>query len=296
MTPKGPLALVKQMAAIFEELELPYALGGSMASSLLGEPRTTVDVDMAVQLDDVVGDALIERFTADFYVPVDSAREAIRAHSSFNLIDTASALKVDLFVVGDGLLDRMQIERRVHVPLPTTPGGIWVTSAEDQVLRKLDWFRRSGAVSDRQWRDVVGILRVNGRSMDFAYLSATAEEVGLGSDLDAALDQAGLDALVHRDKPVLVIDGSQFEDLDGFAREFSKFLNDWEWHGNLDAFNDILRGGFGTPEGGFVLRWTNSDRSSEALGSVVFQALVEVINAHGPGGDEAEDGIDLELL
>lgn len=192
MGPKGPLALVEQLAAIFDALDLPYALGGSMASSLLGEPRTTVDVDLAVQLDEALGEALIERVTADFYVPVEAARNAIRAHSSFNLIDTASALKVDLFVLGDGLLDRMQIERRVQVQLTSGSGGIWVTSGEDQVLRKLDWFRQGAAASDRQWRDVVGILRVSGPAMDVAYLRATAAMVGLTSNLDAALEEAGL--------------------------------------------------------------------------------------------------------
>jgi hypothetical protein len=178
------------MAEILDDLRIPYALGGSMASSLLGEPRSTVDVDMAVRLDRAAGEALLERVGAAFYVPLDSAREAIQGHSSFNLVDTASALKVDLFVVGDGLLDRMQIERRVLVPIPGAPHGIWVTAAEDQVLRKLDWFRRGCSMSDRQWRDVVGILRIHRESMDLDYLRASAIAVGLTDDFNEALQQA----------------------------------------------------------------------------------------------------------
>jgi hypothetical protein len=95
--------------------------------------------------------------------------------------------------------------------------------------------------------------------------------------------------------PVLVIDGDTFDDLDGFAHQFSSYLSDHVWHGNLDAFNDILRGGFGTPEGGFVLRWLSSDRSRRMLGSVLFETLVEIIRTHGPGGDEADDCVELEL-
>jgi hypothetical protein len=95
-------------------------------------------------------------------------------------------------------------------------------------------------------------------------------------------------------KPVLVMDGSRFTDLDGFAREFSRFLTDYEWHGNLDAFNDILGGGFGTPEGGFVLRWLHSDESRDRLGGV-YWSLVGIIRAHGPDGDEADDGVELQL-
>jgi hypothetical protein len=66
--------------------------------------------------------------------------------------------------------------------------------------------------------------------------------------------------------PVLVIDGATFSDLDGFAREFSRLLCNYTWRGNLDAFNDLLRGGFGTPETGWVLRWLNSETSRAALG------------------------------
>jgi hypothetical protein len=187
---KGPLELVRQVAALLDELGIPYALGGSMASSLFGEPRSTADVDIAIKIEHDAGAALLERARAEFYVPLDAARAAIRAHSSFNLVDTAHGLKVDLFVLGDGLLDRMQIERRISVPIPGFVDRLWVTSPEDQVLRKLDWHRRAGDESARQWRDVVGILRVHGDAMDRAYLDETARLLGLGSLLDAATTAA----------------------------------------------------------------------------------------------------------
>lgn len=187
---KSPLDLVRQMAAILDELDVKYALGGSMASSLIGEPRTTVDVDIAIKLVDGAGTALLERVDAEFYVPIDAARVAIEAHTSFNLIDTSHGLKVDLFVLGDGLLDRMQIERRMNIAVPRAVHGIWVTAAEDQVLRKLDWYRSAGRVSDRQWRDVVGILRMCQATMDRNYLERTARTLDLDDLLDTALDAA----------------------------------------------------------------------------------------------------------
>ena len=95
------------------------------------------------------GTALLERVDTEFCVPIDAARVAIQARTSFNLIDTSQGLKVDLFVLGDGLLDRMQIERRMNIAVTRTVHGIWVTAAEDQVLRKLDWHRSAGRVSDR---------------------------------------------------------------------------------------------------------------------------------------------------
>jgi RNAse (barnase) inhibitor barstar len=136
---------------------------------------------------------------------------------------------------------------------------------------------------------------------------------------------------VSNSKPVLTIDGAQFSDLDGFYEEVSRHLiPDRFWGRNLDAFNDILRGGFGTPQGGFQLRWKNSDQSRERLGweetirfierklttchptnrpsvqadlelarrhegGTLFDLIVEITHRHGPGGSESEDGVDLTL-
>ncbi len=182
----GPLDLVERVAAILEDLGIPYALGGSMASSFVGEPRSTVDVDIAIDVSPTLANLLLDRVSAEFYVPTDAAAAAFAAHSSFNLVDTVHGLKVDLFVLGDGLLDRRQIERRVFVTIPGIDRAIAVTSPEDQVLRKLDWYRQGGGVSERQWRDVIGILRIRGVALDMADLAEAADAVGL----DALLAQA----------------------------------------------------------------------------------------------------------
>ena len=190
MTDPGALALIVRIAGIMDELGIDYALGGSLASSLFGEPRATADVDVALRLDPEVGEALLERVGAEFYVPLDTARRAIRAHDAFNLLSSDQSLKVDLFVVGDGLLDRRQIERRVLIPLPGADAGVWVTSPEDQVLRKLDWYRQGGSVSDRQWRDVIGIVLVRGDALDRSYLRETADQLDLRDLLERALRDA----------------------------------------------------------------------------------------------------------
>jgi hypothetical protein len=186
----GPLGLVGTVAQLLDDLAIPYAVGGSLASSLVGEPRSTVDADIAIRVAEDREAELLERTSAAFYVPLATAREAIRAHTSFNLVDTEHGLKVDLFVLGDGLLDRMQIERRFRVAVPGLAREIWITSPEDQVLRKLEWYRDGGGVSDRQWRDVVAILRTRAGVLDEKYLAATARAVGLDELLDEALRQA----------------------------------------------------------------------------------------------------------
>jgi hypothetical protein len=188
---KGTLELVRQVAAMLDALDIPYALGGSMASSVIGEPRSTVDVDIAVRLERENGEELLERARADFYVPLDAARSAIDARSSFNLVDAENGLEVDIFVLGDRLLDRMQIERRVSVSIAGLADPIWITSPEDQVLRKLDRYRNGGLESERQWRDVVAILQVLGDAIDRDYLRSVAEQVELSELLADAIHAAG---------------------------------------------------------------------------------------------------------
>jgi len=134
-----------------------------------------------------------------------------------------------------------------------------------------------------------------------------------------------------RSKPTYVIEGREFTTLEGFYNEISRVLiPEAEWGRNLDAFNDILRGGFGTPAGGFILEWRSSELSKERLGysetvrqleerlsrchstarkrvsaelelarkhagPTVFDWLVEIIRLHGEGGSEAEDSVELHL-
>lgn len=190
MSPEGPLELVIEIALILDELEIPYAVGGSVASSFFGEPRATADIDVAINVTEEAGEELLRHVSADFYVPTEAARHALRNHDSFNLVASDRALKVDLFVLGPGLLDRRQIERRVAMRVPGSEAAIWVTSAEDQVLRKLSWFLGGGSASDRQWRDVIGLLRVSGELLDHRYLRDTAHELGLDELLSRAIAES----------------------------------------------------------------------------------------------------------
>lgn len=186
---KSPIGLALQVGAILDELGVDWVLGGSLASSMFGEPRATVDVDLAISIDPDAFERLLERVRHDFYVPESAARAAGETHGAFNLIDNEHGLKIDVFVLGDALLDRRQVERRLRVDLGEEQ-AIWVTAPEDQVLRKLDWYRNTQMTSDRQWRDVIGLLTVQGDSMDRVYLEETARSVGLAELLTRALDEA----------------------------------------------------------------------------------------------------------
>lgn len=185
-----PIALALRVAAILDEHAVSYALGGSLASSMFGEPRGTIDIDMAIRLEQRQLADLVNTLEVEFYVPVEAARQAVEQSTSFNLIDD-DGLKVDLFVVGDTALDRHQLEHRQRILVTADPPQyLWVSAPASQVLRKLEWYQAGGSVSERQWRDVVGILRAQRPSLDLADLTHMAQAIGLGELLDTALRNA----------------------------------------------------------------------------------------------------------
>lgn len=186
--PGSAIEVVLRTVDILDRLQIPYVVGGSLASSFVGEARSTADVDLAVILrsHDVVG--LVAAVSDSFFVSRAHVDEAISDHSSFNLIDLRSPYKVDVFVLGDDLLDRRQIERRQ--PVEVADRQVWITSLEDQVLRKLTWYRLGGEVSERQWRDVVSILAIQGDRVDLDDLNETAALLGLTGLLERARGDA----------------------------------------------------------------------------------------------------------
>lgn len=186
----SPLDEVFRVVELLEGLGIEYVVGGSLAASFFGEPRATMDVDIAVRADPALGEALLDSAGPEFYVPHEAARRAFEMHDSFNLVPYGSNMKVDIFVLGDGLLDRRQLERRRRVSMSDSGPELWVTAPEDQVLRKLSWHEMGG--SDRQWRDVIGILRVSATQMDLADLWSAASELGLEDLVERALDDARL--------------------------------------------------------------------------------------------------------
>lgn len=188
----GPIALALELAVLFDALGVPYVTGGSVASSLVGEPRATMDLDLAVDLALEQIDPLVTALGSGWYVSRDAALDAVRRHSSFNLIHLETMQKVDLFVLGDGLLDRRQLDRRRRVQVAEEPSqALWIGSSEDQVLRKLAWYRLGGEVSQRQWADVVAILRVQADRLDADDLLTAARALSLDGLLQRAKEDAG---------------------------------------------------------------------------------------------------------
>ncbi len=192
MTPPDPVALALILARILERLGIRYCIGGSVASSVYGEVRTTLDVDVVAELDTAHVDALVAAVESDFYVAREAIERAVRERSSFNLIHEETLVKADIYVSPDDPTHREQLARTRRVALRSEAGSeVGLASPEDVVIHKLRWYEMGGRISDRQWRDVLGVLKVQGASLDFEYLKRAAAALGLSELLVVARSEAG---------------------------------------------------------------------------------------------------------
>lgn len=170
------------VARAIESVGGQYFVGGSLASSLQGEPRATNDIDVVVRLPLAKLRAFADALGQDFEVDLEMVRDAMLRGGSCNVFYLPLLTKVDLFAAGAEPFDESEFSRRRAVVVRSSGETLVLKSPEDSVLRKLLWYRAGGGVSDRQWRDVVQVLRVTGSALDVAYAEGWAARLGI-SDL-----------------------------------------------------------------------------------------------------------------
>jgi hypothetical protein len=140
-------------------------------------------------------EALVERATAEldplFFVDGESARTAARQRASFNIFHRETMLKVDLFVLAGDAFDREQMRRRVRIAVGAERSKtVAILAPEDVILRKLAWYRDGGGVSDRQWLDVLSVIKVQRGRLDLGYARNWAITLGVAELLERALGEA----------------------------------------------------------------------------------------------------------
>jgi hypothetical protein len=191
MTEPDLVAALRPVAEALDGLGVPYYVGGSVASSAHGIARASLDADVVAALAPEHVDGLIDRLAPRYYIPVDRLRAAAATRASCNLIHLETMVKIDIFVSKGRPFDREAAARARPQAIDDAPGSprFLIASAEDTVLAKLEWFRQGGETSERQWWDVVGVLRVTANA-DQAYLRRWAAALGLLDLLERALADA----------------------------------------------------------------------------------------------------------
>lgn len=180
MTKPDVLAAIEPVIDAFEHLGVAYSVVGSVASSAHGVARSTLDADLVADLRGIHVAPLAAALERDYYIDRDVADDAVRRRAMFNVIHLATMFKVDIYVLTERAFDRSSFARRAARSLDEPPSRTFlVDSPEDTVLHKLEWYRAGGEVSDRQWSDIIGVLEVQGDTLDVRYLEEWASALGV---------------------------------------------------------------------------------------------------------------------
>ncbi|HUY89113.1 MAG TPA: hypothetical protein VMV10_10290 [Pirellulales bacterium] len=185
------VAALRPVVAEFQRLGVRYYLGGSVASSFHGASRSTLDVDIAAELDEANASRFVDALKSQYYVSEAAVREAMRFRTCFNLIHLATSFKVDIFVSRNREFDRQAQQRALDEKLGAAePMDVRVASPEDILLAKLEWFRLGNESSERQWSDVMRVASLQRSRLDLEYLRHWAQELGVLELLERLLSAA----------------------------------------------------------------------------------------------------------
>jgi hypothetical protein len=186
---------LEPVVAAFEELGIVYYIGGSVASSIYGIARATMDIDLVSDLKQNQVSSLVQKLQHAFYIDENMILDAIKNQTSFNLIHLETMLKIDVFILKEKEYYRKSFERKRTDNLSEEGDSIQVNlcSAEDIILHKLEWFKLGGSTSEHQWKDILGVIKVQGNLLDKEYLSYWAKKLEIYDLLHKAFSEGKIE-------------------------------------------------------------------------------------------------------
>jgi hypothetical protein len=185
------IALAQELHQILVSLDIPYYVGGGVASTIHGEPRSTRDLDLVIQIQQQQIDSLVRTLEeAGFYCPAGAVEELKFGRSKIlNITHTQTIANADLYAMDSSPFAVSQMSRRQLLDVEGMP-NFWIASPEDTILQKLLWGYRSQ--SEKQWRDVLGMLKLQNTNLDYNYLTEWATALGITDPLAQAMTEAGI--------------------------------------------------------------------------------------------------------
>jgi hypothetical protein len=183
---------IKPLITVFSGLGISYYIGGSVASSAFGKARSTLDVDIIAKISIAEVKPLVDGLKDIFYISETAILDAIRNSASFNIIHLETMLKVDIFILKKREYDQQAFARKLedHIDEENPESTFFIASPEDTILNKLEWYLAGGEVSERQWGDVIGVLKVQADKLNLGYMRLWAEKLRVGPLLEKALSEA----------------------------------------------------------------------------------------------------------
>jgi hypothetical protein len=186
------ISLGLEVTEILQQLRINYYISGSVASSLLGEPRTTYDIDLVIDSNSEQASQLFDAFSPRFYLDPLTVAEALERHSSFNMIDNQTLGKIDIFILDSSPFHQSAFHRRASQLIREHPQRyLCLPTPEDLILQKLLW-RKDAFGSEKQWRDILGICKLQNDRLDLNYLHEWGTTLNLSVDLHRLLQESGL--------------------------------------------------------------------------------------------------------
>jgi hypothetical protein len=185
------LDALNPLVDVFDTYSVAYYIGGSVATIAHGVPRTTLDVDVIADITLNHVEPLVTSLADHFYIQAPDIRDAIIHRSSFNVVHFVTMIKIDVFLAPHRPFDQSKAQRTQLVQLNSGSTRLYrITSAEDIIIQKLEWYAAGAYVSERQWNDIQGVMKIQGTTLDIAYMRHWANQLQLSTLLEKALKDA----------------------------------------------------------------------------------------------------------